>query len=178
MGIFDRFTRKVERDNTAAVLERELERMDGRIAEHVERIASLKVQRLHLEREGKGGEAGYAELIEQAERILVELRDRRRALDHERMAAPAAKAVAEARVALHDDATGLGASATSAALGSVRDDIDALNRKAHPGLLDADGIPIEGRRAALSRKDKERKARAELERLKAAMGAPSDSDEP
>lgn len=166
MGFLDRLVGRVEQRNTEAVYERSLEQLDAKIAAHVERIAALKVDGRTRALRGDGSEQGYDVLIEEAERLLGEMRANRRALELERHAGPAAKAVAEARVQVDDEASGLGASSASQALSSVRDDLDALQRRASPGLIDANGVPIHGRQAQLDRKAKEDRAREELERLK------------
>lgn len=166
MGIFDRLASKVEQQNTEAVYVSALRELDAKIAAHIERIAALRVEQRTKQGRQDGSDRGYDALIEQAEQLLVEMKASRRALEQERLTAPAAKAVAEARVRATDDATGLGESASSQALGAIRDQVGELNRKASPGQLDADGIPIHGRRAALDRKAREASAREELERLK------------
>lgn len=143
------------------VYDEALRELDRKIAAHVERLAALKVERRTAD-----DPAGYDTLIGQAEQLLVEMRANRRTLEHERLTAPAARAVADAAVRVADDASGLGATASSQALASVRDQVDALQRRAHPGLLDADGVPIHARRAALDARAREDRAREELERLK------------
>lgn len=166
MGIFDRLASKLEQDNTQAVYESALRELDAKIAAHTERLASLRVEQRTRAARGDDSDRGYDALVEQAEQLLTEMRTARRKLEQERLSAPAAKAVAEASVQLADDASGLGERSSSQALASVRDQVEALNRRASPGELDADGIPIHGRRAALDRKAKEDRAREELERLK------------
>ncbi|MCB9677399.1 MAG: hypothetical protein H6737_19990 [Alphaproteobacteria bacterium] len=175
MGIFDRIAGKVEQGNVEAVYVAELQRLDARIAEHTDLLASLRAKRALEARKGDGHEAGYDPLIAEADALLAALKTQRRKVDQERLAAPAHKAVAEARIAVDDQSGTLGTSATAQGLGRVRDAVDALNRRASPGYLDADGIPIHGRQAKLGAKSAEERARAELAQLKVAMGlAPAE----
>lgn len=166
MGIFDRFVSKVEQKNSQALFDAELDKLDAKLAAHKDRILGLRAEeRVRAGRED-GSDKGYAELIEQAELLLVQLTKQRRALELERLTGPAAQAVAEARVGLADDASGLGASASSSALSSVRDDVESLKQRASGGYLDANGVPIHGRQAVLDRKVKEASAREQLEAMK------------
>lgn len=165
MGFFDRLLGRVERDNPEIAYQTALAQLDRRITEQKTRLAQLLRRR---------DEPGYEELASQARQVLEGLEASRRQLELERLTGPAAQQVAEARVQLADEASGLGERASSRALGSVRDDVEALKRRASPGLLDADGIPIHGRQEHLARRSREDAAREELARLKAALDAPED----
>lgn len=167
MGFFDRLLGRVETNNPEVAYQAALRELDGKIASQAEQIASLKVR--------ARSEPGYDELVFQAERTLETLRSNRRALELERLTGPAAQKVAEARVHLADDANGLGERASSRALGNVRDDVDALKRRASPGEIDANGVPIHGRRAVLDRKAREQRALEELQRLKADVHGDDDA---
>ena len=173
MGFFDR----LEQDNVDAVYAAELEKLDARIVEHQSQLAAIRAQKLERERRGDGSEAGFAELVSEAELILEQLRKARRALDHERLTAPARKAVAQSRVDVADEESRLGTSATARGLAAVRDTIEAQTRRANPGLLDENGIPIRGRQARYARQAAEDSARAQLEALKAARAAEREDEE-
>ncbi len=182
MGFFDRFSDRLEQDNVEAVYAAELEKMEARIVEHRERVASIRAEKARRERKGDGSDEGFAELVTEAEAVLVQLEKAKRQLEHERLTAPARHAVAQSRVDVADEESRLGASGTAQGLAAVRDTIEAQNRKANPGLLDENGISIRGRQARFSRQAAEDSARAQLEALKAARrptsSGPDDSDDP
>ena len=169
MGIFDRFASSVEKNNTDAVYSAALDALDAKIAEHKDHLASVRADALRAEQRGDGTRASYDALALEAERLLHELREKREALDRERVSAPAKRAVAEARVAMAEASSGVGSTDEARGLSSVRDQVEALGRRASPGMLDANGIPIHGRQEALSRKSAEQRAREELARMKAAL---------
>lgn len=146
MGIFDRIASAFERNNPDAVYTAELEKLDARIRE----------VRKNLRAEG-------------AKELLQDLLDHRAKLDEERVRAPADKALAEARIGMAEANSSLGSTDEAEGLNSVRERVAQLNRGANPGELDADGIPIAGRRAALDKKAAEADARAQLEQMKQAL---------
>jgi hypothetical protein len=174
VGIFDRFLSKVEQSNSQLVFDDQLRKLDAKIAEHKERITGLRVKERTLAGREDGSEQGYAELVTQAEVLLTDLQKQRRALELERLTGPAAQAVAEARIGLADDESGLGPAASSSALSSVRDDVNALKERASGGYLDANGVPIHGRQAALTKKSKEANAREQLEQMKRQLRGEDD----
>ena len=152
MGIFDRIASAFERNNPDAVYTAELEKLDARIRE---------VKR-NLRAEG-------------SRELLEGLLAKRAQLDEERVRAPAQKALAESRIATAEANSSLGSTDEAEGLNSIRERVDQLNRRATPGELDADGLPIAARRAALDRQAVEADARAQLEAMKRALKGEDDS---
>ena len=176
MGFFDRLSERLEQGNVDAVYAAEIEKMEARIVEHRERVASIRAQKLERERRADGSDAGFAELLAESEHLLGQLLKAKRKLEHERLTAPARQAVAQSRVDVADEESRLGTSGTARGLAAVRDTIEAKTRQANPGLLDENGIPIRGRQARYARQAAEDSARAQLAALKAARARETSSD--
>jgi hypothetical protein len=174
MGFFDRLLGRVEQQNTEAVYASARDGVQERIDAQRAQLASLRVDLARYQDADPVRVAGYPALIAQAERAVEALLEEQRALELERLVGPAAKAVAEARVRVADDDSGLGPDASSAALSSVRDEVAAKLERASGGYLDANGIPIHGRQAALDRKHREAEAREQLEQMKRALADRDD----
>ena len=121
--------------------------------------------------------AVVTEQVEATKAALHQLREHTEALKREQVTAKAQLAAAEAAIEINDTLSGLSDSPTARALGSVRDSVEALKRRAHPGFLDEEGNSVQGRAEAMGRKAAENRARAELERLKADLAAKDEDDE-
>jgi len=118
--------------------------------------------------------------VEETKVALNKFREDTKALKREKITVAAQHAVAEARIEINDTIYGMSESTTAQALEQVRENVDSLKRKAHPGYLDEEGNSIQGRAEAMGRKAKENSARAQLEQMKRDLAArknPSDDED-
>ena len=114
--------------------------------------------------------------IEEGKSGLVAFRADLEALKRERETMIAQKAMAEARIVVHEAEAGLSGDADVVALGKVREAVEALEARAHDGMTDQEGNPIHAKVADIVQKSSEERAREELDRLKAQLRGADDED--
>lgn len=133
----------------------------------------LQVRRGEVADELETRRARLAELVGQVEALkagLATAKEGTAALKREKDVALAQKAAAEAAIHIQDAMSGLGTDPQTRALNSVREAVEVLESRAHPGWRDADGESVRGRAEALGRKAAEQSARDQLATLKRQLG--------
>ena len=98
-------------------------------------------------------------------------------LTREKTQAIAELQVAQAKIAVQNANSAFSEDPTARGLTSVRESIGRLESRADSGYLDSEGHSMRGRIEAFEERSAEERARAELNRLKAAHGTPKPSDD-
>ncbi len=116
-------------------------------------------------------------LADETKASWIAMRDGVETLKNDRDRDLAQHAAAQAAIEIDETVSGLSEAAHVRALDTVRDSVGALERRAHPGYLDADGNSVRGRAAGLGRKAAEESAQAQLDMLKRQRGGAGETSE-